>query len=74
VLQPAEAEVGQHAVFAGERDDVGDGAEGRERGGVDQKRAEGVADFAPARHGQAHRPSELERDAGAAEDGVGVGR
>ena len=39
-MQPAEAEVGEDAVLADERHDVGDRAERRQRGRVEEERAE----------------------------------
>ena len=43
-LEPAETEVGEDAIFADERHDVGDRSQRRQRGRFDEEVAELVAD------------------------------
>ena len=69
-----EPKAGEHAVLAGERDHVGDGAQGGEAGGGEQELAELRTDAVGLTELGGDGPGELEGDAGAAEVAVGVTR
>ena len=72
LFEPAEPEVGQRAVLAGERDDIGDGAQRRQCRGVDQIGAERIAHLTCPADGHANAPCQLVSHAGAAKCRVGV--
>ena len=74
LAKPAEAEMGQGAILADEGDDIGNGPQCGQGGGLDEKTAEGFADAGSAQGGLADSPGELEGDAGAAEMGIGIRR
>ncbi len=68
-----EAVFDEDAVFTGEWDDVGDGAEGGEGGEFEEEVAVDVVDAFGVAEFLGDGPGEFEGDAGAAEVGVGVG-
>ncbi len=64
----------EDAIFVGERNDIGDDAEGDESGGVEEHFPEGGRDFLAAALAYGERPGELEGDARAAQQAEGVRR
>ena len=72
LLETVEAMTNEDAVFVDERDDIGDGAEGGEADGGEEKVTEAIGYFFGFAGSLTEGPGELEGDAGAAETSEGI--